>query len=42
MSTSKRLGRPDGIANVVNLLTSYGSSYVNGGDLMVTGGLHCT
>ena len=40
MTASRRLGRPDDIANVVAFLASERSSYVNGGELMASGGLH--
>ena len=40
MTASRRLGRPEDIANVVAFLASERSSYVNGGELMASGGLH--
>ena len=41
MTASRRLGRPEDVANVVAFLASDRSAYVNGAELMVTGGLHC-
>ncbi len=40
MTASKRLGQPRDVANVVAFLASERSSYVNGAELLVTGGLH--
>ena len=40
LTASKRLGTPEDIANVVAFLASERSGYVNGGELMATGGLH--
>jgi NAD(P)-dependent dehydrogenase (short-subunit alcohol dehydrogenase family) len=40
MTASRRLGRPEDIANVVAFLASERSAYVNGAELMATGGLH--
>ncbi len=40
LPASKRLGKPEDIANVVAFLASERSSYVNGAELMATGGLH--
>ena len=40
MTASKRLGKPEDVANVVAFLASERSSYVNGAELLVTGGLH--
>ena len=41
MTASRRLGRPEDIANIVAFLASDRSAYVNGAELMATGGLHC-
>ena len=40
MTASKRLGQPEDVANVVAFLASDRSSYVNGAELLATGGLH--
>lgn len=40
MTASRRLGRPEDVANVVAFLASPRSGYVNAAELMVTGGLH--
>ena len=40
MTASRRLGRPEDIANIVAFLASDRSAYVNGAELMATGGLH--
>ena len=40
MTASGRIGRPEDIANIVAFLASDRSAYVNGAELMATGGLH--
>ncbi|WP_205170799.1 SDR family oxidoreductase, partial [Burkholderia sp. LMG 13014] len=39
MTASRRIGRPDDIANVVVFLASPRAAYVNGAELVVDGGL---
>lgn len=39
LTASKRLGQPEDIANIVAFLASDRSGYVNGADLMATGGM---
>jgi len=41
MTASRRIGRPDDIANVVAFLASGRAGYVNGAELAVDGGLEC-
>ena len=40
IKASKRLGKPEDVANVVAFLASDRASYVNGAELLATGGLH--